>query len=81
MTQQLCEKEKISFIETSALDATNVELAFQRVLTEVYYRFGKEMLVCFHQALHTCISYYSTHCTCWHSSSRRFCGALPLCLF
>jgi Ras-related protein Rab-11A len=26
----------LSFIETSALDASNVELAFQNILTEIY---------------------------------------------
>eukprot|EP00033_Pygsuia_biforma_P001376 GCRY01001557.1.p1 GENE.GCRY01001557.1~~GCRY01001557.1.p1 ORF type:complete len:220 (+),score=30.57 GCRY01001557.1:204-863(+) len=30
------EKHGLSFIETSALDATNVELAFQNILTEIY---------------------------------------------
>ncbi|PGH18840.1 hypothetical protein AJ79_00253 [Helicocarpus griseus UAMH5409] len=30
------EKKRVSFIETSALDATNVELAFQTILTEIY---------------------------------------------
>lgn len=30
------EKHKLSFIETSALDSTNVELAFQKILTEIY---------------------------------------------
>lgn len=29
-------KEGLSFIETSALDSTNVELAFQQTLTEIY---------------------------------------------
>ncbi len=29
----LAEKHGLSFIETSALDSTNVELAFQRILT------------------------------------------------
>jgi len=31
------EKHKLSFIETSALDATNVELAFQNILSEIYH--------------------------------------------
>jgi len=31
------EKHGLSFIETSALDSTNVELAFQRILTEIYH--------------------------------------------
>eukprot|EP01114_Cavostelium_apophysatum_P013000 TRINITY_DN305_c0_g1_i5.p1 TRINITY_DN305_c0_g1~~TRINITY_DN305_c0_g1_i5.p1 ORF type:complete len:228 (-),score=37.37 TRINITY_DN305_c0_g1_i5:250-933(-) len=31
------EKNKLSFIETSALDSANVELAFQNILTEIYY--------------------------------------------
>lgn len=30
------EEKKLLFIETSALDATNVELAFQNILTEIY---------------------------------------------
>jgi len=30
-------KHGLSFIETSALDSTNVELAFQRILTEIYH--------------------------------------------
>jgi len=31
------ETNKLSFIETSALDSTNVELAFQNILTEIYH--------------------------------------------
>jgi len=31
------EKHSLSFIETSALDSTNVELAFQNILTEIYH--------------------------------------------
>lgn len=31
------ESHKLSFIETSALDSTNVELAFQNILTEIYH--------------------------------------------
>ena len=34
--QAFCEKEGLSFIEASALEATNVEAAFQRILTEIY---------------------------------------------
>lgn len=34
--QSFCEKEGLSFIEASALEATNVEAAFQRILTEIY---------------------------------------------
>jgi len=30
------EKNNLSFIETSALDSTNVETAFQNILTEIY---------------------------------------------
>jgi len=31
------EKNGLSFIETSALDSTNVEAAFQNILTEIYH--------------------------------------------
>jgi Ras-related protein Rab-11A len=34
--QTFCQKEGLSFIETSALDATNVEKAFQQLLTDIY---------------------------------------------
>lgn len=33
------EKNGLSFIETSALDSTNVETAFQNILTGLYYYF------------------------------------------
>merc|ERR1719440_2049590 len=33
---QFAEKHNLAFIETSALDSTNVELAFQNELTEIY---------------------------------------------
>lgn len=33
---QFSEENSLSFIETSALDSTNVELAFQNILTEIY---------------------------------------------
>ena len=31
------EEKEIDFIETSALDATNVETAFHNVITDIYY--------------------------------------------
>ena len=39
--QGFCEKEKLSFIETSALESTNVEQAFQKILTEIYHIVSK----------------------------------------
>ena len=39
-----CEKEGLSFIETSALESTNVEQAFQRILTEIYHIVSKKAL-------------------------------------
>ena len=42
--QSFCEKEGLSFIETSALESTNVELAFQRILTEIYHIVSKKVL-------------------------------------
>lgn len=45
LSQQFCEKEGLSFIETSALESTNVELAFQRILTEIYHIVSKKSLV------------------------------------
>jgi len=35
--KEFAEKNKLSFIETSALDSSNVELAFQNILTEIYH--------------------------------------------
>jgi len=35
--KQFSQKHSLSFIETSALDSTNVELAFQNILTEIYH--------------------------------------------
>jgi GTPase SAR1 family protein len=34
--KQFAEQHSLSFIETSALDSTNVEAAFQNILTEIY---------------------------------------------
>lgn len=36
LVQAFCEKEGLSFIETSALDATNVEKSFHTILTDIY---------------------------------------------
>jgi len=38
------ESNKLSFIETSALDSTNVELAFQNILTEIYHIMSRPQL-------------------------------------
>lgn len=39
--QAFCEREGLSFIETSALEATNVEKAFQQTLTDIYHIVNK----------------------------------------
>lgn len=42
--QGYCEKEGLSFIETSALESTNVEKAFQQILTEIYHIVSKKVI-------------------------------------
>lgn len=42
--QAFCEKEGLSFIETSALESTNVERAFQQVLADIYHIVSKKVL-------------------------------------
>lgn len=42
--QTLAEKEGLSFLETSALEAYNVEKAFQTILTEIYHIVSKKAL-------------------------------------
>eukprot|EP00249_Psilotum_nudum_P011591 c23258_g2_i1 orf=306-950(-) len=42
--QTFAEKQGISFIETSALNANNVETAFQTILTEIYHIISKKAL-------------------------------------
>lgn len=42
--QALAEKEGLSFLETSALEAYNVEKAFQIILTEIYHIVSKKAL-------------------------------------
>nr|AFK46874.1 unknown [Lotus japonicus] len=40
----LAEKDGLSFLETSALEATNIEKAFQTILTEIYHIVSKKAL-------------------------------------
>lgn len=42
--QSMAETEGLSFLETSALEATNVEKAFQTILTEIYNVVSKKAL-------------------------------------
>jgi len=42
--RQFSEKNNLSFIETSALDSTNVELSFQNILTEIYRSVSRKNL-------------------------------------
>ncbi|KAL0387243.1 UNVERIFIED_CONTAM: Ras-related protein RABA2a [Sesamum radiatum] len=42
--QGFAEREGLSFIETSALEATNVEKAFQTILSEIYRVISKKSL-------------------------------------
>ncbi|KAJ3685624.1 hypothetical protein LUZ61_014788 [Rhynchospora tenuis] len=42
--QAMAEKEGLSFLETSALEATNVENAFQTILSEIYQIISKKAL-------------------------------------
>lgn len=42
--QSMAEKEGLSFLETSALEATNVENAFQTILSEIYQIISKKAL-------------------------------------
>lgn len=43
-SQAFCEKEGLSFIETSALESTNVEKAFQQILTDIYHIVSKKVM-------------------------------------
>ncbi|KAL6200258.1 PREDICTED: ras-related protein Rab11C [Fragaria vesca subsp. vesca] len=42
--QALAEREGLSFLETSALGATNIEKAFQTILTEIHHIISKKAL-------------------------------------
>ena len=41
----LADKHDLAFIETSALDSTGVEIAFHRILTEIYTVTSKRAMV------------------------------------
>ncbi|KAG5182307.1 Rab11A, rab family GTPase [Tribonema minus] len=41
---EFAEKNKLAFIETSALDASGVDTAFQRILTEIYRLMNKKQM-------------------------------------
>ena len=43
-TQAFCERERLSFIETSALESVNVESAFKKILTEIYHIVSKKAI-------------------------------------
>ncbi|XP_021279462.1 ras-related protein Rab11C [Herrania umbratica] len=51
----LAEKEGLSFLETSALEATNVEKAFQTILNEIYHIISKKALAAQEAAASTTI--------------------------
>lgn len=53
--QSLAEKEGLSFLETSALEATNVEKAFQTILTEIYHIISKKALAAQEAAANTAL--------------------------
>uniref|UniRef100_M4ERZ5 Uncharacterized protein n=1 Tax=Brassica campestris TaxID=3711 RepID=M4ERZ5_BRACM len=42
--RSLAEKEGLSFLETSALEASNIEKAFQTILSEIYHIISKKAL-------------------------------------
>ena len=53
--QSLAEKEGLSFLETSALEATNIEKAFQTILTEIYHIISKKALAAQEAATNTAL--------------------------
>jgi small GTP-binding protein len=42
--KEFAEKNSLLFIETSALDSSNVELAFQNILTEIYHQSARPVV-------------------------------------
>lgn len=53
--QSLAEREGLSFLETSALEATNIEKAFQTILTEIYHIISKKALAAQEAATNTAL--------------------------
>ncbi|EXC10737.1 Ras-related protein Rab11C [Morus notabilis] len=53
--QSLAEREGLSFLETSALEATNIEKAFQTILTEIYHIISKKALAAQEAARNTAL--------------------------
>ncbi|CAL5388646.1 unnamed protein product [Camellia sinensis] len=53
--QVLAEKEGLSFLETSALEALNIDKAFQTILTEIYHIISKKALAAQEAAAATAI--------------------------
>nr|GLL33761.1 serine/threonine-protein phosphatase PP1 isozyme 2-like [Ipomoea trifida] len=53
--QALAEKEGLSFLETSALEALNVEKAFQTILSEIYHIVSKKALAAQEAAANTAL--------------------------
>lgn len=66
MAQAFCEKEGLSFIETSALESTNVEQAFQRILTEIYHIVSKKALAS-EEAVQVCPPPHPGRAWCLHA--------------
>ena len=44
VAKSFAEKNDLSFMETSALDSSNVEQAFQQILTEIYRRVSQKQI-------------------------------------
>lgn len=53
--QTLAEKEGLSFLETSALEAHNIEKAFQTILSEIYHIISKKALAAQEAAASTAV--------------------------
>ncbi|MCD9561478.1 Ras- protein Rab-11A [Datura stramonium] len=53
--QALAEKEGLSFLETSALEAFNVDKAFQTILTDIYHIISKKALAAQEAATSTAV--------------------------